>query len=137
MKTNKLFSANEKRNTLIKIAVVCQSCCLTAGIITSWIYPKIPWWWFTTMYYCAGVGGTLTHWAGHYHWSGSWFRAHTIEHHVQLYPPKKFLSKISLGAEDANWKYYFPSMSFQFIATYLFLADSVSAVITGELNCSE
>ena len=33
---------------------------------------------------------------------GRWFRAHTVEHHIQLYPAKNFLKEEILGAEDAN-----------------------------------
>lgn len=53
---------------------------------------------------------TLTHWAGHLHWTGRWFRAHTLGHHVKLYPIKKFVASVELICPDENSKFYIPTL---------------------------
>lgn len=42
-----------------------------------------------------------------------------MEHHVKLYPPSRFLNDKALGAEDANAKYYVPTLLFPFVITYI------------------
>jgi len=116
-------------------------CCLTISLHTfsllfgTWIsigfIQTIPFYWFYLHYVTAAIIGTFTHWAGHHHWSGRWFRAHTIEHHTKLYPTKRFLNDKTLVANDGNSKYYIPTMLFPFISTYLVFHDVRSSLATG------
>jgi hypothetical protein len=75
----------EKCMTLIVIAAASQSTCfiynfLANKLLISLNYEEVifPFWWMYATYLTVAFMGTLTHWAGHHHWSKRWFRAHTI-----------------------------------------------------------
>lgn len=48
-----------------------------------------------------------------------WFNAHTIQHHIQIYPPKRFLQDATEAAEDGNSKYYLPAILIPYVMTYM------------------
>ena len=59
-------------------------------------------------YYIFGCFIWITHWLGHRRWfNRTWFRYHTMHHHVRDYPPSRFLVDRYLGANnrggDKGW----------------------------------
>eukprot|EP01116_Phalansterium_solitarium_P001341 TRINITY_DN11135_c0_g1_i1.p1 TRINITY_DN11135_c0_g1~~TRINITY_DN11135_c0_g1_i1.p1 ORF type:complete len:205 (+),score=41.56 TRINITY_DN11135_c0_g1_i1:61-675(+) len=118
--------------TLLTASVVLQSFCIGFGCLLSFfqITTSLPWWGFWAHYLMAGLNGTLTHWCGHKHWSGRWFRAHTLEHHIAIYPPTRFLRDDEVGAEDANAKYYLPTMLFPGVFTYALTGNALDSLIS-------
>jgi len=110
--------------------------CILVGYVLSLPNVKVipTWWWLWLNYIVAALFATFTHMAGHFHWSGRWFRAHTIEHHTKLYPPKRFINEKTLGADDGNIKYYLPTILFPFIFSYFIFGDTKVCIITGVHN---
>jgi len=101
-----------------------QLLCLTLGTLASYLSP-IPFYWGVVVYHITGSCAYLTHWFGHRKEAGPWFVAHTIEHHIRLYPPQKFLNKDQLSSNDPNAKYYLPSFVVPMCITY-YVTQSVS-----------
>jgi hypothetical protein len=60
---------------------------------------------FTSMYVCE-VLALITHWLGHRRSAFAplrwWYEAHTVGHHLQDYPPSKFLTKGYEAAKQDN-----------------------------------
>jgi hypothetical protein len=46
-----------------------------------------------------------------------------MEHHIKIYPPARFLNEKNIGAEDANAKYYIPTIILPSIFTWLVFRD--------------
>ena len=88
----------------------CHGLVLGLSYLVSWC--GIEWWWLWFLYLWGSLAGWFIHLLGHqkskneYHLR--WYAAHTLEHHVRLYPYKRFLNKIILGSNDPNEVYYRP-----------------------------
>lgn len=127
--STKGLSYYDKVFVLTITSIVCTTICLSSGWLVNYFnFVPMPFWWLWTVYLIGGTMGTTTHWLGHKHWTGKWFRAHTIEHHTKLYPSKRFLSKDLLCAKDGNAKYYLPTILFCTFISYLYLQDWRSTV---------
>jgi hypothetical protein len=122
-------TSNHSPYTLVFITLTMQGLSLFVGLLLSWLWiQEMPWYWFWTNYIIAAIFATAIHSLGHRHWSGRWFRAHTIEHHVKLYPPKRFTDKVVKVSADPNAKYYIPVMILPFIYSWYALRSLRVAV---------
>jgi len=90
----------------------------------------IPWWWLLMVYALSSFLGYITHLVGHFRFSGRWFRAHAIGHHVALYPPSRFLADRDLTSNDPNGKFYLPAMLLPLILTYVCFGNVAAAFVT-------
>eukprot|EP00047_Mylnosiga_fluctuans_P008477 m.258853 g.258853 ORF g.258853 m.258853 type:complete len:209 (+) comp21933_c0_seq1:120-746(+) len=83
-------------------------------------------------YFITAVLAYSTHVIGHFRIFSRWFRAHSIGHHVEAYPPSRFLADTYVKSFDSNGKYYIPSMFFPgLIAHVLGLSWPEAAVMMG------
>lgn len=57
------------------------------------------------------------------------FHAHTSEHHIRLYPPRRFLNEKSLISRDPNAKFYYPLLASIFLVSYLFLGGAFFGIV--------
>lgn len=88
-----------------------------------------PWWWVEISFIiCAFMGHTI-HWLGHQKESGRWFRAHTMQHHILLYPPQRYIDNQDTGSSDPNAKFYYPVLATAGIVTYIATGSLLYAVI--------
>jgi len=98
------------KSLLLRIALLSHLSTLFLSILASRLLTTdtidFPWYWLYLNYILGAFHATFIHWSGHHHWSGRWFHAHTVEHHIELYPPKRYLGDEEVGAKDANAKYY-------------------------------
>lgn len=90
-----------------------------------------PWYWPAAMYYITATLMFVTHWAGHRRFFLRWYKAHTISHHVHIYPRQRFLLDSFVAADDGNMKYYLPSLLAPFILTSFFGCNYYSILIIG------
>eukprot|EP00698_Gefionella_okellyi_P014909 TRINITY_DN4161_c0_g1_i1.p1 TRINITY_DN4161_c0_g1~~TRINITY_DN4161_c0_g1_i1.p1 ORF type:complete len:218 (-),score=27.10 TRINITY_DN4161_c0_g1_i1:727-1380(-) len=87
--------------------------------------------------YVCEVLALVTHWAGHKTWSGWWYNAHTMGHHVRDYPRKRFLSEQYQPAKVDNTKAYYATMLLAPLVTCVVLSDyrwrilAIATVMTG------
>jgi hypothetical protein len=68
---------------------------------------------FSSMYVCE-VMALITHWLGHRRYTffplKQWYNAHTIGHHLEDYPSRKFLTELYEPAKADNSWGYAPSL---------------------------
>eukprot|EP01101_Sappina_pedata_P007443 TRINITY_DN3941_c0_g1_i1.p1 TRINITY_DN3941_c0_g1~~TRINITY_DN3941_c0_g1_i1.p1 ORF type:complete len:278 (+),score=46.24 TRINITY_DN3941_c0_g1_i1:25-834(+) len=103
------------------ISLACSYACTNSRVF-------VPWYWLYLNYIIGSFHATFIHMAGHYRWSGRWFKAHAIEHHIQLYPPKRFQGDKTVGARDSNSKYYLSVPLFPFFLTLAVFGVSLYSI---------
>jgi len=94
---------------IIALSVIHFAVYVLAGIIVHLLDETIPPWIIPTGSYITELLAMGTHWAGHHHWSKWWFHAH-MGHHINDYPPSRFLSEKYQHAKRDNSKAYFLSL---------------------------
>lgn len=101
-----------------------------AGIIVNLLDNTIPIWTIPLATYVTDVLALLTHWIGHHRWWMWWHNAH-MGHHINDYPPNKFLSDGYLKAKTDNSQAYYITMVLTPIITCYFVGVfSVKMLIT-------
>jgi hypothetical protein len=94
------------------------------------------WTWYM---YCIGmIGGYWIHRLGHFRSyspiflitriHNRWFHAHTMSHHIKIYPLNRFLSNTILDTEESNEIFYVPLAIFGLILTSI-VYDILTSII--------
>lgn len=95
---------------------------ILAGVLVHVIDNSIPYWVVPLCSYIAEVFALLTHWAGHHRWNMWWHNAH-MGHHINDYPPTKFLSDGYQKAKKDNSKAYYLTILITPIVTCWLIGD--------------
>eukprot|EP00743_Colponemidia_sp_Colp-15_P009040 GILK01009865.1.p1 GENE.GILK01009865.1~~GILK01009865.1.p1 ORF type:complete len:218 (-),score=13.22 GILK01009865.1:85-717(-) len=87
---------------MVLAGVVLECVCCWLG------HEEQKWWIIVVSFWTMQIYAQLTHWAGHRSWSGMWYKAH-MGHHLEDYPPSKFLSESYQACKKDNTFAYIPS----------------------------
>lgn len=98
---------------VLMLSFVQCSFFMLLGMLLSLLFASptlVPWWLVFRAVYTCEVLSLLTHWLGHKRLNvpilRQWYEAHTVGHHLQDYPPSKFLSPAYEPAkQDNSWGY--------------------------------
>lgn len=94
------------------------------------------------MYVLGTFGGYWIHRLGHCRWKypfflfllgrihKSWFSAHTMSHHIKLYPNSRFSSDVVLETDEPNEPFYSPLIVFGVCLTYYLYDFTTSFIVT-------
>lgn len=114
---------------VLKLSLFHSACYCLGGILVNLIDCTIPFWAVPFCTYTTSILAVLTHWAGHRRWLMWWHTAH-MGHHINDYPPNKFLTDGYQRAKKDNSKaYYFTMIVTPIIACYVIGVFSVKMFI--------
>lgn len=118
---------------------VCSLAIVTLlSVSVHFIASSVPWWTVLASWYVCNILAIITHWAGHVRLEGKylgwWYRAH-IGHHINDYPPSKFISETYENAKEDNSQAYIACLILTPIIVLQFTTNpSVATVLAASLT---
>jgi len=108
---------------ILYFSIIHQATLAFTGIFSNIIFNTITWIPIST-YLVVGPCLWIVHWSGHQRWIWNrWYKSHTIEHHIKIYPPSKLLSDKYISVNNLlnlNILLYLPIPLFNLFVHMLF-----------------